>query len=922
MAKRPRSTAAGPAVVAPEAPSAPVAGGAPEPAAVQPELERQDDEAPAGPPAPGSAWLRWIPWVGALLLAAGLAVAPAPQFASVAMGAWVALALTAAALAAGALGPRRATEHAGIAAGILAILTARLAIAAAPAELSCGEPLRTSIAGLDPLVWAALAAAGLAAMTARPASAQQPGATARQVAGLGALGMALWAWMPAGYAAEVILPAVAALGTVPMGPAVGAAPVPVGVAGAVWLLVAAALSVAVLAGLVLRRDWTALLAGSAALGLAIPAIGAASMHGVGAALAAVGALTVAGGIGAALADEWTRPQSSARRLWLGVEPWAVAVLISIWLLLKTNGLRYSTTDEALYYYAAKLWSEGQWPYRDFFFSHPPLHIAVPALLYKVLGYHFLIGKWLSALAALVAGLLTWRMARCWLGPLGGLLALALHLLACESLQASTNLTGVNLTVAWMMAGWWAALHHRRFLLGGALLGAAASTGFYAIGGFLAAVVMALTLPWPKGKGIFLPWWNHPAVRTAVGFAAVWGAINLFFWQLGGERYLDGVYEYHFAKKAKIEGYMALGDSPFAVLNNFFLMLGAKDWKVSVYYHAAHWWLALGLPLAVAARLRLQGDSWVALVDPRQWWQRAPALLVWATTWALVLEFGSFKERYDFYFALILPGVSLVAAAFLAESAEVAKLLLAGERRALAWAAVLAAFGLAWMNVDMAANRGAYPSEMRGAKQDGKGPGERLQFEWLPAPGPAWVSEWTRALLWQDYRIRGSVETGVHHYLWSKKRWFSTAEAAADYIRANSRPDDTITGASDYAPLLALLSGRRMAGNHVDTNSKVFNTGAVRLDQFWDEACRDKLKFIVAAPQSYFAQNDLAKRLTIVENFQRDKQFADPKLKHWKTLDYELWVRKSAELCTYRGKRGVGPSLDSSTAAPPNPGAAR
>lgn len=862
--------------------------------------------------------LPWLPWIGLGLLTAGLASLPAPQFSAVASGAWLSLGLCGVAWTIAAAGPAALRELAATGAAIFAVMGARLAMASAPAAWSCGEPLRTSIAGLDPLVWAAVAVAGLGAMTARQATPQEPGLIARQIAGLGALGMALWAWMPAGYAAEVILPALAALGTVPMGTAAGAAPVQVAVAGAVWLLLAAALSAAVLAGLVLRRDWSQLLAAAAALGLAVPAVGAASMHSAGAALAATGALIVAFGLGTTRAATWAHPQATGRQLWLSAEPWAVAVVLLIWLLLKTNGLRFSTTDEALYFYAAKLWSEGQWPYRDFFFSHPPLHIAVPALLYKVLGYDFLIGKWLSAMAALVAGLMTWRMARRWLGPMGGLLALALHLLACESLQASTNLTGVNLTVAWMMAGWWAALSRRQFLLGGALLGAAASTGFYAIGGFLAAVVVALTLPWPKGSDWLPQWWRHPAVRILLGFLAVWGAINLFFWQLGGERYLDGVYEYHFAKKAKVEGFVSLGDSPLAVLSNFVLMLGAKDWKVSVYYHAAHWWLALGLPLAVAARLRLQGQSWLALLNPQQWWERAPALLVWATTWALVLEFGSFKERYDFYFALILPGISLVAAAFLAEAAQVAKLVLAGERRALPWAAALAVFALAWMNVDMAANRGAYPTEMRGAKQDGKGPGERLEFEWVAAPGPQWVSDWTRALVWQSYRIRGSVESGVHHYLWSKKRWFSTAQAAADYIRANSQPDETITGASDYAPLLALLSGRRMAGNHVDTNSKVFNTGAVRLDQFWDEACRDKLKFIVAAPQSYFAQADLAKRLTIVENFQRDKQFADPKLKHWKTLDYELWVRKSADLCTYRGKRGVGPSLDSSAPGPAKP----
>lgn len=858
-------------------------------------------------PAQGANGTADSPWrfalpLAALLILAGLALLPTAQYPAVLGGAWAIAGLAlAAALGAVLTGPRY-REALAVAAALLGTLAARLAMAAAPAQWSCGEPLRTSIAGLDPLVWGAVAAAGLVAL------AKKPGALARQIAGLGALGLTLWTWMPVGYAAEVRIPALAVLGTVPLSPGQGLAPLQVETAGAIWVLIAAALSPLVLAGLVLRREWTNLLALAAGAALAIPAVGAAAMHSPAAALATLGALAMAAAVGAVIAGDWAL-RTDGKKLWHSAEPFALAVLLAIWTLLKTNGLRYSTTDEALYYYAAKIWAEGRWPYRDFFFSHPPLHIALPALLYKLFGYHFLIGKWLSALAALTAGLLTWRMARRWLGPMGGLIALAMHLLACESLQASTNLTGVNLTVAWMMAGWWEVLSRQRFVLGGALLGAAASTGFYSIGGFLAALVMALTLPWPKRLGDLRAWLQHPALRVGLGFLAVWGAINLFFWQVGGDQYLDGVYEYHFAKKAKVEGFVPLGESPFAVLSNFFLMLGAKDWKVSVYYHAAHWWLALGLPLAVAARMRVQSESWLALVDPRQWWQKAPALLVWATTWALLLEFGSFKERYDFYFALILPGVSLVAAAFLAEAAAVAKALLAGQHSARGWAAALAGFGLLWMPVDMAANRSAYPSEMGGAKQDGKGPGERLQFEWLPTPGPAWTSDWTKALVWQDYRVRGSVETGVHHYLWSKKRWYATAEEAAAYIRSHSAEDETITGASDYAPLLALLSGRRMAGDHVDTNSKVFNTGAVALDRFWDQACKDKLKFIVAAPQSYFAVADLPKRQTIIDNFQRDRQFSDPHLKHWKKLDYELWVRKGAEPCTYRGKRGVGPSLD-------------
>ncbi len=809
-------------------------------------------------------------------------------------------------------GPRAAVWSVG--AAMLAVLAATL-YSSLDATPRMGEPLRSSLHGLGPLAFGSLAAAGLVAL------ARQPSSLARLVAGAGASGLWLLCWMPVGFAGETRVPWLAAFGQVPMAAQAGQAPAGEAVVGAPWLAVLAVVSTAVLAGLCARPRWPAVWAWSALAGVSLGVVGAASEGGVLAVAAQAGALLAAVAQVYALLARPARERPDFAALGHAAEPWAVALLLAAWALLKCNALRYSTTDEALYYYAARLWAEGTVPYRDFFFSHPPLHIAVPALLYKLFGYHFLIGKLLSVVAATVAAGFNWRIARHALGPWGALLALALNLLAGEVLQASTNLTGVNLTTAWLMAGLWLLWVRRSYLWAGACLGAAAATGFYAFGGWLTAVVLVLLLPWPARWTDLRGWAAHPVARLAAGFVVVWGGINLAFWALAGDAYTDGVYAYHFAKKAKVEGFVPLSEGPTAILANFATMLGARDFAVSLYHHAAHYWLALGLPLALVLRqwVRRAGDpktaAWSDVFDPRRWWD-APALsiaLVWALTLALLVEFGQFKERYDFYFALVLPLVATCAAGFVVVSAEIAgQAIDAGtgvaSNRALLAAVATAAFGLCWMPVDMAANRAAYPSEFKGPKMEGKGPGERLVFEWLPAPGPAWLSTWTQALLWKDHRIRGSVETGMHHYLWGKKRWFSKAEEMAAYIAANSRPDETITGASDYAPLLALLSGRRMAGNHVDTNSKVFNTGAVSLEKFWDDTCRDKLKFIVSAPQSYFAAQDLPKRTTVLENFVRDKVYADPGLKHWRPLEMELWVRKGPEPCTYRGKRGAGPSL--------------
>lgn len=804
----------------------------------------------------------------------------------------------------------------------VALLAQRLAESAWP-ELSpsATAPLRSSLQGLTIPLTGAVALGGALSQWLRPSH------SARGWLGLGLLGLAVVVLVPQGWLGSSVSPLQAAAFGLDVPKMVDGAVIreASGLSGGAEVLAAA-----VLAGLGVFTLTNRGLASAWFGGLAVALLGliaaTVSLGGhPGQAIGSMGLLLL-GAVGLAVAIS-PGPTASVRP-WQSIEWAVVAAIVGAWLILKVNGTRYSTTDESLYYYAAKLWSEGKWPYRDFFFSHPPLHIAVPALAYKLLGYDFWVGKWLSVVASLGAGLAVWRIARTLLGVPAGLLALSLDLFAAETLQASTNLTGVNLTTCWMMWGVWAVLRGR-WLLGGALLGAAAATGFYALGMVLALAGMLAFLPWGAAKEGPQRLARHPAVRVMGGFLGVWGTLTAMGILLAGDGYTQGVFAYHFAKKAKVDGFLPISGGPPAWLNNLGVMLAAKDFTVVLYYHAVHLWLALISPVAVAATVWLRSvrtpaptkgpSPWNVLWNPRLWWDRPDPghrVVIFVATAAMVGEFAQFKERYDFYWALILPLLSICAAGVVVALADVGALLVDGSASvqgnhkpvAWAWAVTLALLCLSTMPLNNAANTKAYPSEFV-VRGDSKGAGEVLTFEWLDAPGPAWISEFTRAVFWSDTRIRGNIESGVHHYLWNKKRWYSVADDMAAWIRDHTRPDETITGASDYAPLLALLSGRRLAGDHVDTNSKVFDTRMILIEKFWDDACKDNLKYVVVAPMSYFAAAQLPKRRTIMEHFVQEKVFRDPKLKHWKDLEMELWVRKSDGPCKFEGVRTGGTAED-------------
>lgn len=571
---------------------------------------------------------------------------------------------------------------------------------------------------------------------------------------------------------------------------------------------------------------------------------------------------------------------------LSIEWLVVGLLALAWWLLRIHGLGYSATDEYIYFYAAREWANGVWPYRDFFFSHPPLHIAAPAVLFKLFGFQHALAKLIGPTMVFATGLILWRGARRHFGPLAALFALIFFWFGAEVLRAATAFNGAEVTTLFLTLGIVAALD-RRSLVAGLWFGAATCAGVYGVAGFLTFVVLALAAP-KRTTGRL----RYDGLQMLVGFATVFVTVNLLFFAIGGQGFIDGVYRYHLLKPEKNAAQHTLSDDPLALLYNLVVLFMGRDFRVSLYYHAAHYWLAL---LALAAVLvRPEGIT----LDPRSWWPRRPGEarptgmvpLLLLSALGTLAELGSLQERYDYYFTIAMPTLSLLAGFSAAQLVRLLGGLTAPEGFGTRWPLPVAALLLAalWFPIDAWANVTAYPDELT-PKGTSMGAGEVLNFEWLPSPVLPEAGEVAHALFWQDTRVRGEVQTSLAHYLWSKKRFFQTAPEMAAYVAAHTTAEDTITGASDYAPLIALLSNRRLSGNQIDTNSKTFATGIRTEAAYWKDVCADRPAYIVAAPMSFFIPADLPSRQE-GDAFRREVAFEDHGLKQFRSVMLELWRR--------------------------------
>lgn len=218
-----------------------------------------------------------------------------------------------------------------------------------------------------------------------------------------------------------------------------------------------------------------------------------------------------------------------------------AALTLVWAVATTTGPFASVEVNDLYVYSvmAEAVRGGLFPYSEFGFEYPPLALAVIGPLGG--------SAWGWGIAMLVCALVAQAFAGMLAGPRAAWAMVALPVVAGALVRTHFDLLAVAIVFGALVA-----LARDRPVLGLALLGAGTMTKLFP------AIVAVVAVAWLWGRGE-----RRAAVRGALAFAAVVGAIALPFVAAGG--FPRDMVEFHSARPVQIESapatvLFALGDS--------------------------------------------------------------------------------------------------------------------------------------------------------------------------------------------------------------------------------------------------------------------------------------------------------------------------------------------------------------------------
>jgi hypothetical protein len=573
--------------------------------------------------------------------------------------------------------------------------------------------------------------------------------------------------------------------------------------------------------------WT-LLTGIVGSGGWVSPIGEWSSLGHG--LTRVGALGLIA-LGAHRAASQMQVDSSPTLGKISMENLLAGFILLVFFLFKWQGMHWSSTDENIYFYAADAATYGTLPYDDYFYAHPPLRVFIPAIIFRIFGFSLITAQGIPVLACMIAGICLWRALRKTSGPWAGLAAMALYFSASQVMKSSTDMTGINMTMAFVMGG---VLAHTkgRNILSGVLLACATGVGMIALWWFPCVVLGAWVLS------------GRDALKVLGGFLGTFALIQGLGALIGGEAYFVSVFKYHTLKTPQIQGYQEFGGNPFKALSalpgNLKVLFTHRTMRGFFYHHGML--IYLGCMIAPAFLLARRGQTWVnqGFSAFRMNNSKKPR----AALWLLALPagfcfFALLREQNSFYWAIFMP----VPAALIAIAGKEIFDFLKTQRNALLATVILC---VALLPAFTLRAYGNWHFERTNA-------GPTKIFPWRTTAPTDTLDSLTVSFFFKPFRVKGELEASHNHYFWDKKLYFSKAEKVADFVRENTPPSGTITGSSSLTPLVALLANRRMSADEVDTNFKVFDTGLREGRAFWQEACKDRLTLIVGVGMGWFLE---------------------------------------------------------------------
>jgi hypothetical protein len=541
----------------------------------------------------------------------------------------------------------------------------------------------------------------------------------------------------------------------------------------------------------------------------------------------------------------------------------VGGLLLVFIMLKLYSLSFVSGDEHMYFYMGMLVSRGEWPYRDFFFSHPPLQLYIVAPLYRLFGYFLSLSKLVPSLAAVVSGLHVYLIGKRLAGRLEGVLGAGLFLVTFDVLRGSSHFTGANCALAFGMAAAYQAIVGRQ-VVAGVLFAIGTFTGVYIAP---LALMLAVLL-------VFRSW--REALRLLAGFVTASLAIVVIFAAVAGwPRFWYQVFDYNLHK-------IAFGYSWYAKFRNvaFLNSLVMSGFVPGIAWAVSMWRLRGRQPGAPVLPGRLgRLGAWLNLWGG----DRVAAQIIFATLTCGYFYFYSTRvDYYSYYFMLIMPWMGLMTAIVAVDTVRFvserwrcptrnqASLPRAERRRrektsgkpaprgasgAMAfhpWPLAVLALSLVLVL--------AYRKGIGKDRHDDMGEYEH-QYTWRDSPYlPGSLNRLVQALFWTPSSSPVHPPNAITYYLQHESLSAGQAAGFVAAVRSVCRPGERIFGEYSLGPFAAALGPCVLAANLADTNPHRFKVHESTPQDWVDALERDHLDIAIVS------RGDTMMRETIMRDY--------------------------------------------------------
>lgn len=580
----------------------------------------------------------------------------------------------------------------------------------------------------------------------------------------------------------------------------------------------------------------------------------------------------------------------------------LATALLVFALLKLYSLNFVLGDEHMYFYMSVLVAKGQWPYRDFFFSHPPLQLYLMGALYKLFGYSLALSKAVPSLAAMVSGAHVFLVGKRLAGRWEGVLGAVLFLFTFDVLRGSSHFTGANCALAFGMAAAYQAIRGRPSVAG-ALFALATFIGVY-------MAPLALML------GVLLGFrsWKE-ALRLLGSFALGCAALCLLFAAVAGQAFWYQVFTYNLNKIAFPYSWYAKFRN-VAYLNSLAMLgfLPGIAWAASM-------WALRGrepVPARSPAAGHLSGRvaAWLAP------WAGDPvaAQMLFATFVCGYFYFYSTRvDYYSYYFMLIMPWMGLMTATVAVDlvrfvrgrgktaPAPAAALSRHERRRRDKAGRKLAPAGATWKVWPLLVCAAVLAGELGyrqaiGSRRQAEMGEEGSHYQWRDSRYlPGFVNHLIGSLFWSPDSDPVHPPNPITYYLQHESMSASTIDRFVQAVRRQCQPGERIFGEYSLGPFAAALGPCVLGANLADTNPHRFKVHESTPEEWVRALEADHLAIAIVASGAVMMK-ERAIRAYLLESFPRVVEtWDDPYLGH-----VELRRRAQQQRST------------SSTSAPPVP----